>query len=213
MEALILETVPRKETDMLARILLRDGRRLDVLARGSRGMESRLRSGLLAMSVADIGLIPGRYGYIAKSVTPQVTFFGIRHSRVTEAAARLMLTHVAVSAVDDFDDDLYPRLVGMLRTLHTAALAGEHPTVLAGRWAAAWITVLELLGFGPDMEAITPHLRSDEARALLRERKISSSAPDVSALLTILARHSSEHLPETSPMISWCREQMRMSSV
>lgn len=211
MEALILETTPVREADTLARVLLLDGRRLDVLAKGCRGMGSRLRGGLLEMHIADIGLIPGRNGYIAKSVQPQVSFFGVRRSPVTEAATRLLLHHVAVAAVDDADPDLYPKLVGILRGLNTAALAEEHPAVLAGRWAAAWITVLELLGFGPDTATLAKQLRSDEAKQLLLERKISASAADISALLTVLARHSTEHLPETQPMIAWCREYMKMS--
>lgn len=210
MEALILETYPIRESDMVARVLLRDGRRLDVLARSAREMNSRLRSGLLEMTVADIGLIPGRGRHIAKSVQQQITFPGLSRSPVAGAAARLLLRHVAIAANEIPDSDVYPRLLGVLRSLNTAALAEERAVVLASRWAAAWMTTLELLGFGPDIEALARQMPTPDARTLLQNRRIPTNPAAVSSLLRLLAAHSIEYMPETQPTIAWCRNSLRM---
>ncbi len=210
MEALILETYPLGETDTRVRLLARDGRLLDVRARGSREMGSKLRGGLLPMSVADVGIISGYHRPLARSVSEHMAFSGVMRSPVSNAAARLLVRHVAVATIDSPDPDMYPQLVGMLRSLHVAALAEERPILLYRRWAASWISVLGLLGLRPDTSEKEMGRISSEGLVTLADRNIPHSPEDISILLGYLANHSVFYLPETQPMIAWCRNVLEV---
>lgn len=210
MEALILDTKPSGEADMLVRLLLRDGRRIDALARSAREMSSKLRAGLLPLTIADVGLIGGRKRWIAKSVRLQAPFFGVWKTETTQSVARLLASMLGIAIIETPDANVYPKVVRALRELHVAGLSNESQLLLRRRAAVAWIQTLGALGLEPTFEQSEKGALSDQAARALENRQIPQEAKDVTALLEHLSEHSMKHLPEVGPLVSWVRSTLEI---
>jgi DNA repair protein RecO len=230
MEALILQQSPRGERDVLVTLLGSDDTQYHALAKGVRDMQSKLRAGLLPLTIADAELVAGRGGWIARSCAPLLDCTALRSDPAALAGGRMLAAILSeLAGGNRHETPRFVRAAQLLRDLNTAVLSGEPRALLRRRATAVWVAALELAGYLPEFRhcvvcrnetilGIDPrqgggvcasHVGPETIRLeekdiqQLRTRHVPNTPDAVTACIGFLERFSAERFPALAGEARW----------
>lgn len=232
MECLILKNEPAGEADRLVTVMLSSGKRRRAIVRSASLMSSRVRAGVIPLSISDVSFVAGRRHWLLRNAVPLMTFPVFSNSFQIRSATALFAELASSEKHPEEDRELYAVLVRTLRDLHTAVLYGEGTLSLAKRTMAAWLRTLRALGLAPILDRCVNcgstdqiiavsvsssgalcapcvdsssdrHIISSRAVAALALRRVPDGGEDVARLMRFLAYFTAWHFPELGPYAHW----------
>lgn len=154
----ILNRQAYRENDSLVVVYARELGKLNLLARGTQKLQSKLAGHIEPLTLADILIIPGQgFDYIASAVTRRA-FFGIRRDlNKLYYSGRVLNIFNRLIRPGEPDDRLFFGLVGWLELLEDfqdqADLAGEFSREQGELFLATFIfKFLAVLGYQPELQ-------------------------------------------------------------